>query len=142
MNPELHLRIAGAMQITLALLHFDFARRFRWREELARLSLLNRQVFYVHAFFICLVLVLFGSLSLFAPEALLEPSRLARLVLGGIAGFWLLRLFCQWFVYDASLWRGQPARTVMHFVFTLIWIYFVAVYAGALWCNSVAEILR
>ena len=83
MNAELHLRIAGAMQIALALLHLDFGRRFHWREELARVSLLNRQMFYVHTFFLCVVLALIGSLSLFAPAALLEPSRLARLVLGG-----------------------------------------------------------
>ena len=131
MNAELHLRIAGAMQIALALLHLDFGRRFHWREELARVSLLNRQMFYVHTFFLCVVLALIGSLSLFAPAALLEPSRLARLVLGGIAGFWALRLFCQWFVYDRSLWRGHTFHTVMHVVFTLMWTYFVAVYATA-----------
>jgi hypothetical protein len=132
-NPEVHLRIAGALQILLALLHLDFPRRFRWREEFAEVSLLGRQVFYVHMFFICVVLMLFGALSLFAPEALLEPTRLSRLVLGGIATFWALRLLCQWFVYDASLWRGHTFRTVMHGVFTLVWIYFVAVYAGTLW---------
>ena len=132
MNPELHLRIAGAMQIALALLHLDFGRRFQWRAEIARLSLLNRQIFYVHTLFVCVVLVMFGSLSLFAPAALLEPTRLARLVLAGIAAFWALRLFCQWFVYDSSLWRGHRFHTVMHFVFTLVWSYFVAVYAGTL----------
>lgn len=132
MNPELHLRIAGAMQLALALLHLDFGRRFHWREELARVSLLNRQMFYAHTFFVCVVLTLFGSLSLFAPAALLEPTRLARLVLGGIAGFWALRLYCQWFVYDRSLWRGDTFRTVVHVVFTLVWAYFVAVYATAL----------
>lgn len=133
MNPEVHLRIAGAMQIALALMHLDFGRRFHWREELARLSLLNRQIFHVHTLFVCLVLVLFGSLSLFAPDALLEPTSLARLVLGGIAGFWAVRLYCQWFVYDRALWRAQPFRTVMHIVFTFVWTYFIAVYAGALW---------
>lgn len=133
MNPELHLRIVGALQIALSLLHFEFARRFHWREEAARMSLLNRQVFHVHTFFVCVVLVLFGALSLLAPDALLGPGRLPPLVLGGIAAFWLLRLLCQWFVYDASLWRGQPLRTVVHVVFTLLWLYFVAVYAGACW---------
>ena len=133
MNPELHLRIAGAMQVALALAHLDFARRFHWREEFARVSLLNRQMFYVHTFFVCVVLALFGSLSLLAPDVLLEPTRLARLVLAGIAAFWALRLYCQWFVYDASLWRGHTFQTVMHFVFTIAWIYFVVVYAGARW---------
>jgi len=131
MNVELHLRIAGALQIILALLHLVFPRRFQWREELARLSLLNRQIFYVHTAFICLVMVLLGALSLCAPAALLEPTRLSRLVLDGIIIFWAVRLICQWFVYDSSLWRGQTFHTVMHGVFTAIWIYLTGVYAMA-----------
>jgi hypothetical protein len=129
MNPELHLRIAGAIQIALALLHLVFPRRFHWREELAHLSLLNRQIFYVHTAFICLVMILVGVLSLAAPEALLEPTRLSRLVLDGLAIFWAARLTCQWFVYDVSLWRGQAFQTIMHGVFTVIWIYLTGVYA-------------
>jgi hypothetical protein len=131
MEPELHLRIAGAMQLLLALAHVDFPRRFGWREEFARISLLGRQVFYVHMLFLCIVLAMFGALSLFATDALLEPTRLSRLVLLGIAAFWALRLYCQWFVYDPSLWRGQRVRTVIHFVFTGLWAYLTAVYALA-----------
>jgi hypothetical protein len=132
MNPEWHLRIAGALQIALALLHLAFPRRFRWHEELARLSPLNRQIFHVHTIFICVVLVMIGALSLLAPEALLERSRLSRLVLGGFAGFWGLRLLCQWFVYDAGLWRGHAFNTAVHGLFSLLWLYLTAVYVGAL----------
>ncbi len=131
MNPELHLRVAGVLQILLALLHLDFPRRFAWRVELGQLSLLNRQMFHVHTLFVCLVLALFGALSLFAPAALLEPTRLARLVLAGIAVFWLVRLYCQWFVYDSQLWRGKPFEMAMHCLFSLLWGYLVAVYGGA-----------
>ena len=131
MSAELHLRIAGVLQLLLAVLHLGFPRRFQWREELARLSLLNRQMFHVHTFFVCFVLVLFGALSAFAADALLEPTRLARCVLGGIAAFWLVRLWCQLFVYDARLWRGKRFETAMHVLFSLVWIYLVAVYGGA-----------
>ena len=129
---ELLLRVAGALQIVLAALHLTFPKRFRWEAELARLSLLNRQMFLVHTMFLCLVLVLFGSLSLFSPRELLEPTRLARLVLGGIATFWALRLVVQWFVYDRSLWRGDRFRTLVHVGFTVLWAYLTAVYAAAL----------
>ena len=132
MNPEWHLRIAGALQIALALLHVTFPRRFRWAEELARLSPLNRQIFVVHTLFICLVLVMMGALSLLAPGTLLEPTRLSRLVLGGFASFWGLRLLCQWFVYDSSLWRGQTFNSVVHVLFTLLWLYLTVVYLGVL----------
>lgn len=131
MNPEWHLRIAGALQIVLALMHLGFPRRFNWAEELARLSLLNRQMFQVHTLFVCLVLLLIGALSLLAPAALLEPSALSRLVLLGIAIFWAVRLYCQWFVYDPALWRGRTFETTVHAVCTLLWLYLTAVYALA-----------
>jgi hypothetical protein len=132
MNVELLLRIAGALQIGLAAIHVFFPARFNWREELARLSLLNRQVFVVHTVFICVVLLLMGALSLLAPQALLENSALSRLVLGGFAAFWGLRLLFQWFVYDSRLWRGDRFNTTVHVVFSAMWIYLTGVYAGAL----------
>jgi hypothetical protein len=45
----------------------------------------------VHAIFICIVLILMGGLSLLAPDALLESTRLARFVLAGFAAFWIVR---------------------------------------------------
>lgn len=131
MNLEFHLRAAGAVQVALAAIHLLFPKRFAWKEELPRLSLLNRQIFLVHTFFICVVLVLFGSWSFFLAPDLLRPSPLSRPVVGGIAVFWLLRLFCQWFVYDPSLWRGDRRNTRIHWAATAVWIYLAAVYATA-----------
>jgi hypothetical protein len=129
---ELHLRLVGVLQILLAATHLTFSKRFQWREELARLSLLNRQIFLVHTFFVCLILTLMGALCLLAPETLLERTDLSRLILIGFVVFWALRLVFQWFVYDSSLWRGSAFNTRAHFVFTALWLYFVAVFATAL----------
>jgi cation transport ATPase len=133
MSVELHLKFAGAVLLLLALLHLAFPRRFNWREELARLSLLNRQIFQVHTFFICLVLTLMGALSAFGSALLLEPTPLARLVLLGFAIFFGARLVCQWFVYDSALWRGQRFNTFMHVAFSALWTYLTSVYAFACW---------
>ncbi len=84
MNPEPHLRIAGTLLILLALAHVFFPKRFNWREELARLSLLNRQIFYVHSVFIGVVLLMMGGVSVFAsarstrsPSSRRSPRRTA-----------------------------------------------------------------
>jgi hypothetical protein len=129
---ELHLRVVGALQIGLALLHVFFPKRFQWKEELDRLSLLNRQIFLVHTLFIVVVIMAIGALSLIAPEALLDSTRLARLVLGGFAGFWGLRLAVQFLVYDASLWRGHTFNTAVHVLFSLLWLYLTGTYTAAL----------
>lgn len=45
MSLWVHLKIAGASLLILALAHAFFPWRFNWPEELSRLSLLNRQMF-------------------------------------------------------------------------------------------------
>ena len=132
MNLELPIQIAGLLHLLLAVAHVFMPKRFGWKEELARLSLLNRQIFLVHCLFIVVVLVLFGVLSLGFTALLLAPGPLARVVLSGLVFFWALRLLAQWFIYDARLWRGDPFNTAMHFLFTGLWIYHVAVYGLAL----------
>jgi hypothetical protein len=111
----------------------DEAERVLFFQELARLSPLNRQMFIVHTLFLCVILTLFGSLSLFAPSALLQPTRLSQIILGGIAGFWALRFIVQWFVYDWQLWRGNRFNTAVHAGFTLFWLYLSAVYGVILY---------
>ena len=127
------LRIAGALLLLLACSHVVFPKRFHWAEELPRLSLLNRQMFLVHTFFIALLVAFMGILSLVFPEALLERSQLGRVVLAGLTIFWATRLLFQWFVYDRRLWRGQPFNTFVHYTFTAFWIYLTAVFGWALW---------
>ena len=135
MSLELHLRVVGLMLFALLGLNFVLPRRFNWREELARLSLFNRQIFLVHAMFIGLILAMFGALSLLYAPLLLEPAPLARVVLTGLALFWGVRLLVQWFVYDPRLWRGKRFETAVHVVFSAVWIYFASTYAAALWVN-------
>ena len=132
MNAEFHLRLAGALQLALAALHLGFPRRFDWASELPRLSLLNRQIFVVHTLFIALVVLMFGALSCFAAPALLEPTPLSRLVLGGLATFWTARLAVQWLVYDTRLWRGHAANTRMHLALTALYVYLPGVYGWVL----------
>ena len=136
MSLALHLRLAGAALIALALLHAAFPRRFRWKEELPRLSLLNRQMFVVHSFFIAVTLALFGVLSFVLADGLAAPDRLSRTLLCGMATFWTLRLGVQLFVYDRQLWRGDRFHTVVHVAFSALWTYLASVYATAFWLQT------
>jgi hypothetical protein len=131
MTPEPHLRLVGVLVLLVAALHGFFPRWFAWRDQLARLSLLNRQIFLVHAGFIVLVLALTGLLSLLAPRELLRPGLLGTLVLLGLAVFWAARMLAQWFVYDAALWRGSLSRTMLHGLAVILCAYFTGVYSWA-----------
>src|SRR5690349_3139969 len=107
MNMVIHLRLVGVMLIALAVMNLFVPGRFKWREEMERLSLFNRQVFRVHAAFIILVLVLFAGMLLGCAKDLMEPTGLARAVLGGLLVFWAARMLVQWFYYSPDVWRGN-----------------------------------
>jgi hypothetical protein len=116
---EFHLRLAGALLLLLAAAHFFFPRALGWKEDLAKLTLLNRQVFLVHVGFIVLILTLFGTLALFFTADLLAPfapggggARRPDPLLG-------LRLVTQHLIYDRSLWQGHRRNTVLHLLAAL-----------------------
>jgi len=71
---DLHLKIVGTLLVLLGVAHCAFPKRFGWKDELARLSLLTRQIFWVHTFFIALTLVLMGSITALYAKGLLEPT--------------------------------------------------------------------
>jgi len=132
MNLTLQLQIVGLLLVLLGLSHAFFNRYFGWQQELASVSLLTRQVFFVHTFFIAFGVALCGAVSLVYAGALLQPGPLSRAILAGMAVFWLCRLLAQFFAYDSAIWRGNPFRTRMHIAFTVLWIYVTTTYLLAL----------
>jgi hypothetical protein len=127
-----HLRIIGVALAVLVAVNVHVPKRFHWREEMARLSLLNRQVFIAHAVFLVLTLAFMSALLLLYGDALLEPTPLARAVLAGLTIFWTLRMVMQWGFYSPAIWRGHRFNTVMHFAFSALWVYMSAVFGAAL----------
>lgn len=132
---ELFIRLAGLVMIILSLAHVFYGRRLGWNEELSKVNLLTRQVFYVHMFFVCLTLIWMGAVALVFPTLLLAPSTLAFLVNSGIALFWLARLLIQWFGYSPLLWRGKVFETRVHWLFTILWSYLTLVFGWATWAQ-------
>ena len=124
-----HLRIVGVLMALLVIVNLLVPGHLRWREELARLSLVNRQIVQVHSIFIVLVLALLSALLLTSAEALLEPTALSRAVLIGLTLFWTLRMLMQWFFYSSEIWRADRFRTLVHYVFSGIWVYVALVFA-------------
>lgn len=124
---ELHLKIIGFILIILALVHAIFPKYFHWKTELAPLSLINRQVMYVHTFFIALMVFLMGLLCSFASDDIVH-TKLGQQIALGMAIFWFTRLFFQFFVYSSTLWKGKLFETIVHIAFTVLWTYLSAIF--------------
>jgi len=126
-----HLRAVGVVMALLVGVNLVVPVRYRWRDETARLSLLNRQIFQAHAVFLILTLALFSVLLLIYADALVEPTRLSRAMLGGLTIFWGLRMLMQWCFYSPAIWRGDRFNTAVHWLFSATWVYVTGVFATA-----------
>jgi hypothetical protein len=128
---EIHLKIIGCLLIFLSAIHVFFSRYFHWKEDLKPLMLINRQMMYVHAFFIALIVLGIGLLCLLFTSDLIN-TRLGKSVSLGLALFWGIRLLFQVFIYSSQLWKGKFKETVIHILFTTFWAYclivFLAIY--------------
>lgn len=124
---EIHLKIIGSILVALACVHVIFPRYFNWKEELSSLSLINRQMFKVHTFFIALVLLLIGLLCLSSAEDLVHTG-LGRKLAMGLAIFWSTRLLIQFFGYSSKLWKNKTFETLIHVVFSALWLYLSIVF--------------
>lgn len=126
-----NLTISGVVLLGLGALHIALPRVLRWGNELAGASLLNREVSYVHCFFIGLACLLWGLLPLTAGHSLLEPSPVTRLVLTGAVIFWASRLVIQLLVFNHHARQSTPWCAVS-IAGTGLWLYLTIVWTWAL----------
>jgi membrane-bound ClpP family serine protease len=124
---ELHLKIIGISLMLLALLHFSFPKYFNWKQELHALSIINRQLMYVHAFFIAFGIFLMGLLCLTSANEIMNTV-LGKKIAIGLAIFWGVRLIVQFFGYSSNTWKGKRFETIVHVLFSLYWCYITAIF--------------
>jgi hypothetical protein len=100
--------------------------RLRWRETLAPLPRLVRQLFWVYGGYVVLSIVSLGLVCMVFSRELSEGSPLARAICGYIAVFWLVRLALQLWLdarpYLTAWWLhgGEYVLTVLFTTFVLV----------------------
>ncbi len=96
------LVLSGVGQLVLIVASLAIPRVMGWREELARVKPLTRQMFWTYSAYIWATNLAFGLLSTFAPHLLLDRSPLAGAVASFIALYWGARVLIQFFYFDRS----------------------------------------
>jgi hypothetical protein len=99
--------IAGAIQAGIVLANAALPGRLRVRENLTDLPVFLKQIFYVHWIYIVLVVGLFSILCFAFAGDLAGASFLGRFLSAFLCGFWLLRIFLQFFYYDNEVRRAN-----------------------------------
>lgn len=124
---ELHLKIIGICLIFLSLIHAIFPRQFNWKQELSSLSIMNREMMYVHTFFIAFTLFLIGVLCLTSATDLISTT-FGKQVSLGLGIFFFLRLLVQFFGYSSKTWKGKRMETTVHVLFSIFWAYVTSIF--------------
>lgn len=129
------LRLAALPLILLLAGYPFFPGYFNWSEELEQVSLLTRQIFWVHNVFIVMLLMMQALLLAGFPQLLTRPSPAGLALTLGLLVFWGVRLFLQLFYYDVSHWLGKVFESAVHFGLTGAIAYMIAVFTLALRCQ-------
>lgn len=102
--------------------------KLNWKEELAKLSPFLRRMFWVYGAFIVLCITSLGVISAVNYSELAAGGILARSFCAFTAVFWGLRLFVQFFVFDASEYLTSWVYKAGYHGLSLVFIYQVGVY--------------
>jgi hypothetical protein len=125
------IRAMGALQVCILIASAMVPGELKWRESLAKLPVLLRQMFWVYGIYTAMAILFLGLFSLLAADDLAADGRLARMVCIANCLFWGVRLSLQG-VFDAKpfltrwwLTAGYHLLTVLFLIFTVFYGWMV-----------------
>jgi len=122
------LWIAGVVQLAIALANLVLPRKLKYRENLARIAPIIRQIFVVHSGYIVGIVLLFAVITFGFATELASGRGLGRFLAASMAVFWICRVPLQLFYYDAALRRANRAGDT---AITFALLFLAATYAAA-----------
>ena len=123
MNPHRMIELiwlAGGIHAAIVLANIPLPARLRVGENLAGVPGFVRQIFYVHWFYIVLMVGLFSGLCFGFARELAGGSSLGRFLSWFLAGFWLLRIGLQLFYYDPEIRRQNRGLDALYNVALIV----------------------
>ncbi len=122
------LVLGGLGQIVLCIGSIKIPAVLNWKQELAPLNPLTRQMFWVYSLYIWSTNLAFGLLSFFAPQFLLQPSGLSAVVSAFICLYWGARVLIQLFYFDRSSAPQGKIYLLAEIALESLFIYLTLVY--------------
>ena len=124
------LWLAGIGHFVVLIASFQVPSRLRWREELPRLSNLNRKLMWVHGGFAILTIAAFGTLTLLLHGEMLRGDRAALGIATFIAVYWSSRITVDFLYYEHADWPKGRQFVVGHALLTGLFCALAATYLG------------
>jgi hypothetical protein len=131
---SLALWLAAAGHFCVLIASFQVPYRLRWKEDLAKLTLLNRKLMWVHGGFTVYTIIAFGAMSFALHEEMLRGDRAALALASFIGLYWLLRIIVDFAYYSHRDWPSGAAFRVGHALLTSLFVFLSSSYLSvALW---------
>ena len=94
--------LAGVAQLALVAGSLLIPGILKWKEELGKVNILIKQMFWTYAAYILVINLSFGLISVLAFKDLTNGSFLACMICGFISVYWISRILVQFFYFDRS----------------------------------------
>ncbi|MFK5924556.1 MAG: hypothetical protein QM496_20460 [Verrucomicrobiota bacterium] len=128
---EISIYLGGIIHFLILFASVMAPKVMKWDDNLAKLPLMLRQMFWVYASFIVLTIVSFGSLTLLNVDAIVTGTGVARGLCAVIAIFWLARLGVQLFVFDVKPFLMNGFYRMGYHMLTLAFVTLLSIYGYA-----------
>ena len=129
------LLFAGLGLLVLTVASFWIPRILGWKEKLADLSPLMRELFWTYAAYILASHLFFAILSLGFRDWLLSASPAAAAMSGFICFWWSVRVYLQFFGFDLAEVKDTRFIRLAKRLLTLLFLYLMIVFAIMVWWN-------
>lgn len=129
------LFFAGLAQIALVIGSWAIPTVLQWKIELAKVGLLIRQMFWTYAAYIFVINLCFGVISAFDYRDLTDGSRLATMLTGFIAVYWISRVLIQFFYFDRKGFPTGKWNTFAEIVMVALFVFLSTIYSWACYFN-------
>lgn len=124
------IRLAGVAQLSILIASSLVPFKLNFKRDLASLSVLHRQLYWIYGGYVVMGIVTLGAISLTCADELAGGSRLAKAVCVYGALFWGVRL-CLQAVMDVKEHLTAWWLTVGYHTLTLLFLFNAAVYGYA-----------
>lgn len=115
---SLGLLVAGLTHFGVLLAGIQAPKQLNWAEEVPRMSRFNQKILIVYYLFTGVTIVMFGGLTLYLRDEILDKDPVASLLALLIGVWWTARILVDVFIFDHKEWPRGAKYIVGHVVLT------------------------
>ena len=131
---------SGIFHIILVVGSLAIPYLLHWKEELSKVNILIRQMFYTYAGYILFTNLCFGLISVASPQSILQSGILASCVTAFIALYWIGRIGIQFFYFDRTAAPKGLIYTAGEIMLVCLFFFFAIVYSCAFYVNVSSDL--